>query len=85
MTHLKTIFRTLKNMYLKKEYEREGCVVAYLLSFEQNGSSPFLFLSRLLSCSTSPPLAESVCVGVMLVFAKLGSGDIYRQIWCKMT
>ena len=79
------MFRTLKNMYLKKENEREGCVVAYLLGLNK---SALLFLplplktSLLLSFLSSRP---KVCGWVLFVYAMLGGGGIYRQFWCKKT
>ena len=74
------MFSTLKNMYLIKENEREGCVVAYLLGLNKIA---LLFLplplktSLVLSFLSSRP---NVCVSVLFVFAMLGGGGNYRQL-----
>ena len=68
-------------MYLKNENEREGCVVAYLLSFAQEGSLlPTSSSFRLFSLALLPLSSRNVCVGVVFVLAKLGEVGIYRQV-----
>ena len=76
------MFRTLKNMYLKKENEREGCVVAYLLGLNK---SALFFLPLPLKTSLLLSFRLKVCGCVLFVYAMLGGGGIYRQFWCKKT
>ena len=79
------MFRTLKSMYLKKENERESCVVAYLLGLNKIA---LLFLPLPLKTSLLLSFLSSrlnVCECVLFVYAMLGGGCIYRQFWCKKT